>query len=353
MVRNQNGFYRPVVEPEKCVDCGKCVATCAFGNDDAQSNQTIHAFSAWSANAEIRRNSTSGGVLFELTRHLINNGYDAVGVKYNCENNKAEYFIAYNEESLLDSVGSKYAQAVNFDVFRDIDFDRHHIIISTPCTIASLSKFIPKDKRDNFILVDFFCHGLPSYNLLDKYINHVENKIGYIKRFHFRSKDTGWQDSTTIKAYGTEGEYTSSLSHGDIFFKMFLRDRCLAACCYDSCRFKARHSCADIRVGDFWGTKYSDSTEGINAVFVFNERGMKAIDCCGGLVVNVVAAEDILAGQHSKCPRRAKSYSYVMKNLPTNVPLSRISRNADIIDSIRGGLFSKIKLHLKRIIAKQ
>lgn len=356
MARNEDGFYRPMVDNEKCLDCGRCLDICSFENTGrGNDNFPITAFSAWSKDDSTRSRSTSGGFIYELSRSLIGKGYKVLCVRFNCENNKAEYYLAENEESLLSGIGSKYAQATRFEVLKDIDFSQKYLIVATPCTISSLRRYLPEVKRRNFVLVDFFCHGIPSYNLLDKYIEHVEDKIGDIRDFKFRCDDFGWQESTTIKAAGKNGTYLSPMSKGDAFFKMFLRDRCLAPCCYDSCRFKGQNSDADIRVGDFWGSKYSKSQKGINAVVVFTPIGQKAIDECDGIVINGESIDDILSGQHASNPKRAKSYDYVRKSLKSSKSITHIERNASIIDYFNGGYtkqFSRILNKLKSTITR-
>lgn len=351
MARNDDGFFRPIVDNEKCIDCGRCLELCSLENACNEGhNSPIAAYSAWSKDESTRSRSTSGGFIFELSRSLIGKGYKVLCVRFNCENNKAEYYIADNEEALLAGVGSKYAQATRFEILKEFDFSRKYLIVATPCTISSLRRYLPEAKRRNFVLVDFFCHGIPSYNLLDKYVENVKKQIGVVSDFKFRCDDFGWQESTTIKATGTAGTYLSPLSKGDAFFTMFLRDRCLAPCCYDSCRFKGLYSDADIRVGDFWGSKYSKSQKGINAVLVLTPMGQKAFDECNGIVVNNEETKDILSGQHSSRPNRAKSYDYVRNALKSQQSIDVIERNASVIDYIYGGykeqirrLFNKLK----------
>ena len=352
MCENCDGFYRPKVKKDVCINCGKCLNVCSFAQKNVDNLSAISAYSAWSSDTMTRLRSTSGGFIYELSQRFIEKGYKVIGVRFNVNSKRAEYYLIENNGDLLASVGSKYAQAINYNVLRDIDFNDKYLVVSTPCTIASLSKAIPVDKRKNFILVDFFCHGIPSYLMTDKYIREIEHEIGPLRELQFRSSDVGWQDSTTTKAISTNNEKLSQFSKGDVFYKMFLRNRCLAKCCYDDCRFKGEHSCADIRVGDFWGKRYGNSTDGINAVLVFTEAGEATIDDCQGITLNIEQKSDILDGQLSANPPRAKSYKYVTKALHTDKPLHSVSRNADIIDFVRGGFYKKLKYYISRLTTK-
>ena len=46
--------------------------------------------------------------------------------------------------------------------------------------------------------------------------------------------------------------------------------------CYE-CLWR-KSSTADIRVGDYWGKRFSDNQEGVSMVVVFTEKGEKAIE---------------------------------------------------------------------------
>ncbi|MBQ1272693.1 MAG: Coenzyme F420 hydrogenase/dehydrogenase, beta subunit C-terminal domain, partial [Clostridia bacterium] len=44
-----------------------------------------------------------------------------------------------------------------------------------PCQIASLDRYLKIiKKRDKFLLIDFICHGVPSYLLWERYISSCQ-----------------------------------------------------------------------------------------------------------------------------------------------------------------------------------
>ena len=50
-----------------------------------------------------------------------------------------------------------------------------YLVTGTPCQIDSFRKYIKKFRvEDNFVLMDFFCHGVPSKLVWDKYITEKE-----------------------------------------------------------------------------------------------------------------------------------------------------------------------------------
>ena len=51
----------------------------------------------------------------------------------------------------------------------------------------------------------------------------------------------------------------------------------LSKACYE-CRFRKDQSYADIRLGDYWGNKHSNDSEGVSAVFCLTDRGRKIVE---------------------------------------------------------------------------
>lgn len=299
---NKDGFYEPSIdEPEKCTDCGLCVDICSYSHEGLSLKKTaIHSYGAWSKDAAVRRKCSSGGVGFELGRTLINQDYKVCGVRYNAEKNQAEHYIATTIEELVQSIGSKYIQSYTVDGFKAINRKEKYLVTGTPCQIDSFRRYIQRFRvEDNFILMDFFCHGVPSKLMWDKYIKEVEKTTGKATYVSWRNKFTGWHDSWAMSidgektgekvnwhdSYnllikGKKGAVNSRLSQGDIFYRLFLSDACLGKACYDKCKFKYDNSSADIRIGDLWGKTYKDNEDGVSAAIAFTDKGNKLLKEC-------------------------------------------------------------------------
>lgn len=326
---NQAGFYEPrIIDEEKCINCSLCVNCCSYLNDGLSlSPQSVKSYAAWSRDASVRRKCSSGGVGFEVARTLLGRGYKVCAVKYNAEQDRAEHYIASTIEELIPSIGSKYIQSYTVDGFNEVDKNEKYIVTGSPCQIDSFRRYIRKFKKeDNFVLLDFFCHGVPSMLLWQKYIKDVEQITGKIVYASWRNKFTGWHDSWAMAIDGDmKGEsvdwhdsynvlirgkksyYNSRLSQGDAFFQLFLSDACLGKACYDKCKFKYSHSSADIRIGDLWGTVYKDNEEGVSAAISFTDKGDELLKNCGCELIE--HSFDVVAeGQMKKCPVRTKFY---------------------------------------------
>lgn len=321
---NNDGFYEPfITDTNSCTNCGLCKEVCAYCHDVLSTNNVpIKSYASWSNDNEVRRKCSSGGIGFEIGRKLISRGYKVCGVKYNVETNRAEHYIANTVEELIPSIGSKYIQSYTVDGFKAINRKEKYLVTGTPCQIDSFRRFIRKFRcEDNFVLMDFFCHGVPSMLAWNKYIKWAETKVGKLTYVSWRNKFTGWHDSWAMSIDGEQttnpvnwhdsynilikekkGFLNSRLSQGDMFYKLFLSDVCLGKACYEKCKYKYNKSAADIRIGDLWGNTYKDNEEGVSGVSIFTDKGLETLNQCN-ITLKEHSFEIIAEGQMKKCPK--------------------------------------------------
>lgn len=311
---NKEGFYEPrVIDPDRCVGCGLCLDVCSFLQEEPSLRRTeIHSYAAWSKDTVIRRKCSSGGVGFELGRTLIEEDYKVCGVRYDAERARAEHYIATTVKELIPSIGSKYIQSYTVDGFKAINRKEKYLVTGTPCQIDSFRRYIRKfNVEDNFVLMDFFCHGVPSMHLWQKYLQEVEKLTGNVTYVSWRNKLTAWHDSYDLLIRGEKSFYNSRLSQGDRFYRFFLSDACLGKACYERCKYKYDRSAADIRIGDLWGNTYKSNEDGVSAAVAFTEKGNNILCSCGCELIehpfNVVAE-----GQMKECPRRPRLRSWIL-----------------------------------------
>ena len=307
---NENGFYQPYIdEKDKCIDCGICRDVCSFiHNDLALQYNEIHSYAAWSHDFETHKKCSSGGVGFEVGRYLIENGYKAIGVRYNVGKQRAEHFMANTVSDYWESIGSKYIQSYTLDGWNEVNRDEKYLITGTPCQIDSFRRFMKRMRfdEDKFILLDFFCHGVPSIFALNKYIQIYSSKIGNIKSLTWRNKKAGWHDSWAMEIKGDKsGSIYKLKTKGDIFYKLFLGDFCMNPACQKNCRFKYNRSSADIRIGDLWGETYKSNEDGVSAAIAFTSKGNKILHACNCELIQHsfdIVAEGQMKENCSKAP---------------------------------------------------
>ena len=359
---NRDGFYEPhIVDMNKCIHCGLCVDVCAFSHEELAlpDARPLKSWGAWSNDEQVRRKCSSGGIGFEIGRHLLQQGYQVCGVKYDVARQRAEHFIAHNLEELVQTTGSKYIQSYTVDGFKAIDRKQKYLVTGTPCQIDSFRRYIRKLRcEDNFVLMDFFCHCVPSMWAWKQYLQMVEKKVGPITYASWRNKfDYGWHDSWIM---GMDGEKTakpidwhdsynllirekktfvqSRMSQGDLFYQLFLGDISLGKQCYKNCRFKYNHSSADIRIGDFWGDTYKDDEKGVSCLIAYTQKGCDLIESLENVTLHAHPFEVVAEGQ-----MKDNAHADPLRNL-----FIKLLSNGVALD----GLTYKGALLLRRIVSK-
>lgn len=318
---NRNGFYEPAIScTDQCTQCGLCLDVCSFLDDKlALPTVPIQSFAAWSNNPRSRSECSSGGVGFEIGRAFIKKGYHVCGVHYNAGSHRAEHFIAAREEELEATKGSKYIQSDTYPGFSQFNRKDRYLVTGTPCQIDSLRRYAAKMRlEDHFVFVDFFCHGVPSMNLWNKYIAEIQRQTGIIKSVSWRDKQFGWHDSWNMHICGEKSNYEKRLSRNDLFYRLFLSDRCLGNACYSACKFKNDSSSADIRTGDLWGHKYSDNQQGVSACVAFTPRGKEILSELQENNSCLLSEEPfavVSEGQMKHSPAKPRIYGCLMKLL--------------------------------------
>lgn len=224
---NQDGFYEPYIDDvDKCTNCGLCLDVCAFNHSDLSlSERKIKSWAAWSNDEDVRRKCSSGGIGFELGKQLIEQGYHAVGCRYDIAEQRAEHYIATTVEEFIQSIGSKYIQSYTVDAFRQIQRrGQKYLITGTPCQIDSFRRMIRKFRcEDSFVLMDFFCHCVPSMWAWRAYIKMLEPKIGKVTYASWRNKfEYGWHDSWLM---GIDGENTSKPVDWHDSYNLLIREK--------------------------------------------------------------------------------------------------------------------------------
>ena len=131
---------------------------------------------------------------------------------------------------------------------------------------------------ENLYTMDFICHGIPSQNTFNKYIELLEKKYrSKVVEFFFRDKTKGWHTSSVKAKFENGKEYTKFITE-DMYMRGFLGNVYLKPSCYN-CEFRNFRSGSDITLGDFWGAeveeKEIDDNKGLSAVIVNTQKGIK------------------------------------------------------------------------------
>lgn len=350
---NKDGFYEPTISNhDKCIECGICEDVCAFNHKELSLTETtVHSWAAWSNDERVRRKCSSGGIGFEIGKQLIEQGYKAVGCRYDINEQRAEHYIASTVEEFVQSIGSKYIQSYTEEAFKQIDRKgQKYLVTGTPCQIDSFRRMLQKYHcEDNFILMDFFCHCVPSMWAWKSYIKMLEPKIGAVTYASWRNKfEYGWHDNwlmavdgvKTSKPIDWHDSYNllirekktfiqSRRSQGDLFYKLFLGNVCHGPQCEKNCKYKYNKSAADIRIGDLWGGTYKDNEEGVSALIAFTKKGLWVVENLNNVTL-IEHPFEIVAERQMKNNVKAKELRPIImrilrKQTPLNSPVIMVA----------------------------
>lgn len=332
---NQEGFYYPTIsDNEKCIECGCCLEVCAYNHKTVASpaeSSEMRVYGAWSKDPSTRLKSTSGGVAYEIAKKCITDHHQAIVVKYDEREGTASHYIARNVAELSASQRTKYIPSFTQSAFKSINRNNKYVIFGLPCQIDSMRRYVKKfNIEDRFKLVDLFCYGVPSLLLWRQYLLQKKSNTGVVKSVFFRSKRNGWHKSSTIEIDGEKGK---SIESGATcgFYNLFFSNSCLNKCCYHSCKYKRTASAADIRLGDFWGTKYENNEEGVNIVITFTPVGVNLIDSLqDSIVLEANSITESLEGQMHNNVSYNCARPVILFGLKNGVPLTILSRFSQV-----------------------
>lgn len=298
--KNGRGFFEAFVEEANCVECGICRKVCMrFDQTLSGVNiQSSHLYAVQSKDTETVKRCSSGGAAHEIASWGLSHGYKLCGAVYDTVTDIVYHQIADSSDALD---GSKYLQSnasIFVDVIKQAKRGQHLIVFGTPCQIAGLAKASKRSGvRDMLLLVEIFCHGVPSYKLWEKECHEVRKKLHceHFDNVQFRYKKNGWHSYCLRFQAGGKVYYGSR--EGDLFYRAFFDDIFLNDSCMN-CRMRKEQSLADIRLGDYWGKRYAARDDGVSAVFCNTEFGENVIAACNLIMLEPGTAEEQLSCQN-------------------------------------------------------
>ena len=317
-----NGFYQAVVNDVLCINCGLCNHICAFNGEVGIQLNDASLFEAKSKDKKILQASTSGGIAQEIILKLLKKNYPVWGCVFDTEDGRVKHTLLshFDETAAARFQGSKYLQSCFFEDDVSILDKSQGVIIGTPCQIAATDNYLRnKKKRNQFILVDLICHGVPTKNLWKVYLKDEGMKEEDVTEVHFRDSNMGWRE-IYIYIKSTQKEIHRKETK-DLFYKFFDLQACYMPSCYE-CNYRTT-SKADIRLGDYWGKKYTpdDLRYGVSMVVAFSEHGraiLRELKSDGRIELAERPIQDYFSGQGPVNPIVPLYYSKLMADLENN-----------------------------------
>lgn len=280
-------YYRPIINQEKCIDCGKCVNVCQQLNPFA-SNEPIAWYQGWDTNTDSRSTSSSGGLASAIARGFVNHG----GLLCACEfvNGSFIFGLADSVEDISRFKGSKYVKSNPSGTYGKVRAllkeGRKVLFVGLPCQVSAMKKSISPSLAKGLYTVDLICHGTPSPQVLSAYLNDCGIEISDLDSISFRTKGS-FQLKENERYIGTPGVV-------DLYSIAFLTGLDYTENCY-SCVYASTKRVSDISLGDSWGSDLTDeATKGISLVLCQSEKGRELLEWSGADLrdVNVSVAID-------------------------------------------------------------
>ena len=302
MISDEEGFWYPQVDKEKCIDCGLCEKVCPiiykWQPDDSR---TTTAMAAINLNEEIRLKSSSGGIFTLIAEEIIHQGGVVFGAAFADDFRSVHHICVDNTDDLEKLRGSKYVQSKIGDTYKQakyyLDSGRKVLFTGTPCQIGGLYSYLRRP-YENLFTQDIICHGVPSPMVWEKYVENREKKAASsTQRMFFRHKKYGWKTFAVLFEFSNNTAYVKSLQE-DSFMKAFLSNSCLRPSCHH-CSFRNPIRQADITLADFWGIHEVfpefDDDKGTSLVLIHSDRGQSLFDSIQTKVTNRIVELSIVA----------------------------------------------------------
>lgn len=263
MFEDDEGFRYPVVDRDKCVNCGACNKSCPYENLPKKNVGDHYVFGGYIKDLSVRDKSTSGGFFSALVDAWCEKDY----VIFGAEARGLEIFHSYiDDKRKLDlfrkskysqsNVGESYLQAKRF-----LKEGKRVLFSGTPCQIAALKNHLGDLKNsDNLLTLEVVCEGFPSPLLLRKYEQFLNKKKGItFDALDYRYKDgSRWDFQVMSIAYTSPSKSAGGTIKHDRWFSpfwIFWAARLMSRPSCVVCPFRTPEREADITLGDLWGAQ--------------------------------------------------------------------------------------------------
>lgn len=282
MTLDKKGFLYPFIDDSKCIGCGMCLKVCNF-KTFSPTNHTPRAFACKHNNTNEVETSRSGAVFIALSEYILNHN----GVVFGCKAvtpRQIEHQSAVTKEEVNSFKGSKYVQSVIGNTFREcadnLKNGRMCLFSGTGCQVHGLISYLKALNIDTnkLITCDMVCHGTPSQQLWEDYLNAIEKKNGKtITSANFRDKKkAGWRAHVESFVFD-DGTTTTTTNYSNAYYQHALfRESCYR------CKYTTPNRLTDFTIADCWHVESAapelDDNKGVSLLLIHTPKGESIFD---------------------------------------------------------------------------
>lgn len=263
--------YNAIIDENKCMNCNTCHKMCQK-NNPVKCENTIQWWQGWNENEAEREKSSSGGLATAIASSFINNG----GIVWACtfEQGEFRFECAEHQKELSRFVGSKYVKSNPIGVYKKIKealkSGEKVLFIGLPCQVGALKKYIGEILGENLYTIDLICHGTPSPQLLEIFLNQYNKSLNNIQKISFRikAKFMIYADGKGIITKGVSDRYSIA----------FLNSLIYTDNCYN-CYYAQKKRISDLTIGDSWGSeiKIQEKKKGVSLILCQTLKGIELV----------------------------------------------------------------------------
>lgn len=278
----------PIIDSNKCNDCGICKKVCPGYQIDVRTIQNktiteesvyskyigyyIDCYTGYSLNNDIRYNSASGGLITSLLLYALENKIiDGCLVTRMNANNPLEpnIIIAKTLNEIIIASRSKYCPVPANTTLKKInDLEGKYAVVGLPCHLHGIRKLedlLTNIKEKIILHFGLFCSHVPNFWATTTYLKRIKIDIKEIQELNYRGQ--GWPGYMQIKLKDNK-EISIPLEYWNfIGSDFFIPTRCLI--CPDQAA-----ELADVSFGDAWLNNMKDDI-GTSIIISRTEYGEK------------------------------------------------------------------------------
>ena len=286
-IENKKGLLTVSFNPEKCVNCFKCVKICPVLSNLQTVKPNFHdalgkikkVFFGYSTNNNLRYNGASGGIVTSLLLYMLQHKLVDKVLVVRMEGFTVKPLLTGNEDEVISAQGSIYFKTFSLRILQDII---HNIkkgkrlgIVGLPCQISTLKKRL-KNYENKTFFIGLICNHTNEYwymhHIIERYLPKNTKPLGISAR-----KD-GWPG--TIKILFKSKNQNPKETRIDYNTQFWGLLPSLGISAPSGCLICTDHlaSKADIVAADAWHPKYvGNDVLGVSIILVRTEKGLKLI----------------------------------------------------------------------------